>query len=128
MDVRSLPRTCQPSAVLVRRATEIADAHPGPVPIARICSLLRVSPTTLENPFKKITELTPHTFFLRRRLNRARTALRSADHLEGCVTDIALEHGFTELGRFAVRYRQMLGESPSETLRYRRVTTQSIKF
>jgi len=128
VDVMSLPRTCPTSAVLVRRATEIADAHPGPVSIARICSLLRASPSTLENSFKKITGLTPHTFFLRRRLNRARTALLNADPIEDRVTDIALDLGFTELGRFSVRYRQMFGETPSETLRSRKATTVAAGF
>jgi AraC-like DNA-binding protein len=38
----------------------------------------------------------------------------------GCkVTNIASDLGFTELGRFAVRYRQMFGETPSQTLQRR---------
>lgn len=128
VDVKTVPHTCPSGAILVRRATEIAEAFPGPIPIARLCRLLHVSPTTLENAFKKITGLTPHTFFLRRRLNRARRALLNANQLQGRVTDIALELGFTELGRFAVRYRQMFGESPSETLRYRSAQNRTIRF
>jgi AraC-like DNA-binding protein len=112
----------------VRRATEIADSQPGPIPITKICSLLRTCPSTLENSFKKITGLTPHTFFLRRRLNRARTALLAADRGMGRVTDIAMELGFNELGRFAVRYRQMFGESPSETLRRQTNTKVALCF
>jgi AraC family ethanolamine operon transcriptional activator len=127
VDVKDLPCGCPAAAVLVRRATELADDH-GPVPITRLCSQLRVSPSTLENSFKKITGLTPHTFFLRRRLNRARAALLDADYDAERVTDIALENGFTELGRFAVRYRQMFGETPSETLRRRITTTVAIGF
>lgn len=128
VDVKNLPNGCPPAAVLVRRATQIADDHPGPVPITRLCSQLRVSPSTLENSFKKITGLTPHTFFLRRRLNRARAALLDADEDANRVTDIALENGFTELGRFAVRYRQMFGETPSETLRRQIATTVAVGF
>jgi AraC-like DNA-binding protein len=128
VDVRDLPCGQPPSAVLVRRATEIADAHPGPIPITRLCSLLRASPSNLESSFKKITGLTPHTFFLRRRLNHARTALLGANRNEGCVTEIATELGFTELGRFSVRYRQMFGESPSETLRRQTATIVSLGF
>ncbi len=114
--------------MLVRRATEIADATSGPIPVARQCNLLRVSQSTLESSFKKITALTPYMFFLRRRLNRARTALLEADRGEGRVTDIALDLGFTELGRFAVRYRQMFGESPSETLHRQTRTTVPMFF
>lgn len=128
VDVRNLPCGRPPAAVLVRRATEIADSQPGPIPITKICSLLRTCPSTLENSFKKITGLTPHTFFLRRRLNRARTALLAADRGVGCVTDIAMELGFNELGRFAVRYRQMFGESPSETLRRQTNTKVALCF
>jgi AraC family transcriptional regulator, ethanolamine operon transcriptional activator len=128
VDVRDLPLGRPPAAVLVRRATEIADAHPGPIPIATLCRELRTSPSTLETSFKKITGLTPHTFYLRRRLNRARTALLDADRMEDRVTDIALELGFTELGRFSVRYREMFGECPSETLHRQTATTVAPGF
>jgi AraC-like DNA-binding protein len=128
IDVADLPRGCPPAAVLVRRATEMIDNHADPVPIARLCSLLRVSPSTLENSFKKITGLAPHAFFLRRRLNSARYALLKADRHQDRVTDIALKNGFTEFGRFAVRYRQMFGELPSETLRRRKTATVAVGF
>jgi tetratricopeptide (TPR) repeat protein len=45
----------------------------------------------------------------RRELERARPGVR--------VTDIALDNGFTQLGRFAAAYRAMYGEPPSATLR-----------
>jgi len=128
VDVADLPRGAPPAAALVRRAMEITDGHAGPLPIARLCSLLRVSPSTLENSFKKITGLAPHTFFLRRRLNGARYDLLEADRHHGSVTRIAFENGFTELGRFAVRYRQMFGESPSETLRRQKAETVAAGF
>lgn len=37
------------------------------------------------------------------------------------VTDIALKWGFAHLGRFAIEYKRAFGESPSATLRMRRV-------
>ena len=78
---------------------------------------MRVSHSTLEAAFKSVTRLTPQVFLRLRRLNRARAALLSADPLRERVTDVATQMGFTELGRFAVRYRELFGESPSETLR-----------
>ena len=117
LDVKDQPVGRPPGAVLVRRAMEIAEAQRGPVPVATLCRLLRVSPGTLENAFKTATGVTPHAFFLRRRLNHARSVLLREDPLQRKVTDIAAEFGFSELGRFAVRYREMFGETPSETLK-----------
>jgi hypothetical protein len=39
------------------------------------------------------------------------------DPSNSTVTGIATDHGFWELGRLAVTYRALFGESPSETLR-----------
>lgn len=79
-------------------------------------------PGTLENAFKSVTGVTPHAFFLRRRLNQARSALLCEEAYQRNGTDIALGLGFSELGRFSVRYREMFGESPSKTLRRSPVT------
>ena len=122
IDVKDAPLGRSPAAVLVRRAIEISESHGGPVRIAQLCSALRVSPGTLENAFKTVAGVTPHAFFLRRRLNQARTVLLRENPEQGKVTAIASGLGFGELGRFAVRYREMFGESPSDTLRRRSVT------
>ena len=47
----------------------------------------------------------------------ARRALSRPISPEATVAEVALAHGFWELGRFAVRYRDMFGGSPSATLR-----------
>ena len=123
LDGQDVPCGRPPAAVLVRRAVDLADAKHGPVRMAHLCSVLRVSPSTLKNAFKSVTGVTPHAFFLRRRLNEARTTLLRADGRERRVTEIATGLGFTELGRFSVRYREMFGESPSQTLQKQISTT-----
>jgi AraC family transcriptional regulator, ethanolamine operon transcriptional activator len=54
---------------------------------------------------------------LRRRMYLARRALREAATDATSVTDIATRYGFWQLGRFAVEYQGLFGESPSATLR-----------
>jgi len=53
---------------------------------------------------------------LLRRLNLARSALRRADPETTSVAEIARNHQFHELGRFAVAHRTVFGEMPSSTL------------
>ena len=57
----------------------------------------------------------PKRFLMLRRMHLARRALREAA-ADATVTDIATEFGFWELGRFAVEYKALFGESPSDTL------------
>jgi transcriptional regulator GlxA family with amidase domain len=53
---------------------------------------------------------------LLRRSNEARAALRRADPSTVSVAQVARNHQFLELGRFAVTYRATFGEPPSKTL------------
>jgi AraC-like DNA-binding protein len=58
--------------------------------------------------------------YLRRaRFVRVREALRAAEASEN-VAGIAMSLGFTHMGRFSVEYRKRFGESPSQTLSWRR--------
>jgi AraC family ethanolamine operon transcriptional activator len=49
------------------------------------------------------------------RLHRARQALRSGSLLPGRIRDVAVDCGFWHLGLFAKNYKEMFGESPSQT-------------
>jgi AraC-like DNA-binding protein len=50
-------------------------------------------------------------------MQMARIALGDAWHARETITEVAMRHGFPELGRFSVAYRALFGESPSATLR-----------
>jgi AraC-like DNA-binding protein len=52
-----------------------------------------------------------------RRMHLVRRALLRAESSETSVTRIATDHGFWELGHFAVAYRALFGEAPSASLR-----------
>jgi AraC family ethanolamine operon transcriptional activator len=58
----------------------------------------------------------PKRYLLLHRLHLARRALRQAEPDETTVTDTATRYGFWQLGRFAVEYQSLFGESPSVTL------------
>ena len=58
----------------------------------------------------------PIRYLWLRRMQLAHRALVRADRSTATVTDVATAHGFWELGRFAVAYRSLYGESPSVTL------------
>jgi AraC family ethanolamine operon transcriptional activator len=102
--------------VLVRRAHEAVGELPRRFSIPELCGKLRVSHRTLHHAFVKVAGVGPHAYFLRQRLNAARHQLAQAHPSRATVTNVALELGFTELGRFAQRYRDFFGENPSQTL------------
>jgi AraC-like DNA-binding protein len=54
---------------------------------------------------------TPRTYLTRRRIERAKTLLRTANL---SVTEICFLVGFASLGSFSSRFRQLVGRSPSE--------------
>lgn len=86
-----------------------------PLTIADLAAVAGVPARTLFKHFQDFCGKTPMQYLRDRRFEQARSNL-----LEGaggdCVSRIALEAGFTHLGRFAIEYRQRYGESPSQTL------------
>jgi AraC family ethanolamine operon transcriptional activator len=103
---------------LVREVERYVDARPDmPVHISEICAVLRVSRRTLHRAFRDAVGIGPIAFLRRKRLCAVHTALINADPSRTRVTDIAIEFGFSEMGRFAGHYLSMFGESPSATLR-----------
>jgi AraC-like DNA-binding protein len=88
-----------------------------PLYLSEICAAIGVSERTLRDCCHDHLGMGPHRYLWLRRMHLARRALRDADPERTSVTEIATAHGFWELGRFSVEYRNLFDESPSMTLR-----------
>ena len=86
---------------------------------AHLACTLGVSLRTLHNACMRGCGHSPGQLLRLHRLNRVRRDLIRFGHSERTVAHLAIEHGFTELGRFSGIYRKVFGELPSETLRLR---------
>ena len=82
-----------------------------------LCRVAAVSERTLRNAFRKVHGVSPYRFLRGFRMTQAREALMTAGARRGTVTEVAMQFGFLELGRFSVDYRCAFGECPSTTLR-----------
>jgi AraC-like DNA-binding protein len=103
--------------LLVREVDRyLIDAGARPIHISELCERFKVHRRRLHRAFDEVVGLPPITFLRRKRLNDVHTALLLAGPT-ATVKQIAMEHGFLELGRFSAAYRRMFGELPSTTLR-----------
>src|SRR5215218_406428 len=89
-----------------------------PVTVATLSQVAGVSERTLRTAFHDVLGVSPKQYAIAQRLQAARDALCSAEPGTTTVTDVAMNYGFFELGRFAGRYRHTFGEVPSRTLRH----------
>lgn len=87
-----------------------------------LCLDLGVSRRTLERAFRRTLDMSPSRYLMLFRLCRAREDLVKG---EETISNIAMKHGFYELGRFSRRYKQLFDELPSETLAARRMSRSS---
>jgi transcriptional regulator GlxA family with amidase domain len=104
--------------MIINRFLEVLDAHPtDPLNMQNLSREIGVSSRTFRMACQEQLGVSPTHYLLLRRMHLARRALRQADPALTRVTDIATELGFWELGRFAVKYHEIFGETPSTTLR-----------
>jgi len=113
-DVRNVHRH---RATVMRRLEEVLTSTPDrPLYMPQLCTTVGASYTTLRDCCQEYLGMSPKRYLWLRRMHLVRRALRRADAERMTVTEIATDHGFWELGRFAGAYRSLFGEPPSAAL------------
>jgi AraC-like DNA-binding protein len=79
----------------------------------------RMSLRSLYALFEKQAKTTPKNFVRQKKLEHVHSALMNPVSNVANVTAVALEYGFTHLGRFSELYRSAFGVLPSESLKER---------
>jgi AraC-like DNA-binding protein len=110
-------REARRTRTMTRFEDYLADKQCEPVYLSEICAAIGVSERMLRACCHDHLGMGPIRYLWLRRMNLARQVLRNADPARTSVTQVATDHGFWELGRFSVEYRNLFGESPSTTLR-----------
>lgn len=119
-EVRSGTDPARATPRQLQRALDYIEEHAlDPPGLAAIAQAASMSPRTLETAFRRHLDQTPLGYARSVRLDRVHAALREAatQGADASVTDIALQHGFVHMGRFATYYRARFGCPPSRTLR-----------
>jgi AraC-like DNA-binding protein len=110
--------TRRPGELALERARNLEawiDAHLGePITMGTLCRVAGVGARCLQKSFLFRRGISPMRFVAERRLLAAHQWLSDASHA-GTVTEAGLRFGFSHLGRFSVSYREVIGESPSQT-------------
>ena len=82
--------------------------------VTDLCKYCGVSLSTLERTFMRELGTTPNGYIRAARLHEVRHALLDANGEGLTIADIAMNCGFTHMGRFSRRYRTHFGRLPSE--------------
>lgn len=104
----------------LKKAIDYIHAHAGDrLTVADIAAAACVSPRTLELAFRRRYDQSPLSYVRGIQLDRVHEALQAAHRARRPVqvTDVAMDNGFTHMGRFSGYYKQRFGISPTLTLR-----------
>jgi AraC-like DNA-binding protein len=97
------------------------------VHIEDLCRVTGVGVRTLQRCFREYFNITITEYLNTVRLDAVYRQLAAAHPSEDSVTRIALQNGYTHLGRFSVKFREHFGESPSDTMAKRASREQRFK-
>lgn len=98
--------------VHLRRARDHADRHfAEPLDLAALAEVAGLSKYHFHRLFAATYGRTPATYVSERRIERAQDLLRATNLT---VTEVCFAVGFASLGSFSSRFRQIVGEAPSE--------------
>lgn len=102
---------------IVRRTMERLDSTVVVPTAMELAGHIGVTSRTLLRAFQESFGVPPKRYLMLRELHAVRRSLRDGAGHADTVADVLTRHGIWEFGRFASRYRQHFGESPSDTLR-----------
>lgn len=101
----------------LQQVEQYIRSNPGEqITLADLVTISGSSASSLLRAFRVHRGVTPMKFVKKVRLESAQRALSTADAGSTTVTEVAMDHGFFQLGRFSADYRRVFGELPSETL------------
>jgi AraC-like DNA-binding protein len=104
-------------SAIIRRFEDLLAANSDrPMHLPEICAAVGACERTLRACCEEHLGMSPTRYLWLRRMHLVQRALLLCDPASTTVTQTATGYGFWELGRFAVSYRQLFGESPSATL------------
>jgi len=87
------------------------------ISINELCSINKLSESTLRLSFKNLFGLSPKQYHQSYRLGKVHHAFLQNDCSVATVGSIAYDHGFAHMGRFSSKYKSMFGITPSCTLK-----------
>jgi len=120
-------KTLSAGARYVAKAEEYMRAKlEEPLTVSGIAAAIGVSPRSLQLAFREVRSAAPREILALMRLTLVHEKLKSDKSTAG-VTDIALECGVANIGRFASSYRETYGEKPSATRRRARAGLTGIR-
>ena len=95
----------------LRRARDHADRNfAEPLDLAQLAAVATISKWHFHRLFTATYGSTPAAYLSQRRVERAQDLLRSTNLT---VTEVCHAVGFTSLGSFSSRFRELVGESPT---------------
>jgi AraC-like DNA-binding protein len=110
----SAPTRRAPADLLVhlRRARDHVDRHyTEPLDLEAIAAVAGISKYHFQRLFTATYGVSPAAHLSQRRVERAQDLLRATNLT---VTEVCHAVGFSSLGSFSSRFRELVGESPSE--------------
>ncbi|PYG02281.1 transcriptional regulator, AraC family [Georgenia satyanarayanai] len=97
--------------VLLRRVRDRIDReYAQPLDVAALARGVHMSAGHLSREFRRAYGEPPYSYLMTRRIERAMTLLRRG---ELSVTEICFAVGFSSLGTFSTRFRELVGVPPS---------------
>jgi AraC-like DNA-binding protein len=110
--VTASTRTPDDLLVHLRRARDHADRHyTEPLDLAQLAAVAGISKYHFQRLFLATYGRSPATYVTERRIERAQDLLRATNLT---VTEVCHAVGFSSLGSFSSRFRDLVGESPSD--------------
>jgi AraC family transcriptional regulator len=103
----------------IRRVRDYIDAHlGGRIRVSDLSNIVQRSEAHFARAFKRTFGVTPHTYVLRRRVEKASQLMLVSDD---SLSDIALACGMADQPHLCKIFRQMTGQTPAAWRRERRM-------
>jgi AraC-like DNA-binding protein len=115
----SLDLPCLQTASFERISEYIEENIKQDIGVDQLARVARMSLRSLYLLFERHAKTTPKCYIKRRKLERVHAVLTDPSYAAPNVTAVALDYGFTHLGRFSECYKAAFGVLPSESLKRR---------